>query len=79
MTQAIATIVALLILFVVILSVWLATARKQKIQAEAATKALEGAQELESAGNKVMAEPVADEPAWIAGARERLRERDRES
>lgn len=74
MTEAIATIVVLLLLFVIILSVWLSTARKKQVQAETATKALTGANEVQREGNKVMAEPVADELAWLAAARDRLRD-----
>ena len=74
MTEAIATIVVLLLLFVIILSVWLSTARKKQVQAEAATKALTGAQEVQREGNKVMAEPVADELAWLRTTRDRVRD-----
>ena len=78
MTQAIAAIVVTLLVTVVSLAVWLSTSRKKHVQAETATKALQGAKEVQNAGNKVMAEPVADELAWLVAARQRLRDaRDR--
>ena len=76
MTQAIAAVVVTLLVLIIALAVWLATARKKQVQAEAATKALTGAHEVQHEGNKVMAEPVADEDAWLAAARERARLRD---
>lgn len=74
MTQAIAAVVVTLLVAVVSLIVWLSTSRKKQVQAEAATKALTGANEVQREGNKVMAEPVADELAWIDAARDRLRD-----
>lgn len=74
MTQAIAAVVVTLLVAVVSLIIWLSTARKKQVQAEAATKALTGAHEVQREGNKVMAEPVADELAWIDAARDRLRD-----
>lgn len=73
MTQAIAAVVVTLLVAVVSLIVWLSTARKKQVKAEAATAALTGAHEVQREGNKVMAEPVADELAWIDAARDRLR------
>lgn len=75
MTQAIAAVVVTLLVAVVSLIIWLSTSRKKQVQAEAATKALTGAHEVQREGNKVMAEPVADELAWLAAARQRLRDR----
>lgn len=74
MTQAIAAVVVTLLVLIIALAVWLATARKKQVQAETATKALTGAQEVQHAGNKVMAEPVADESAWLAATRDRVRD-----
>lgn len=74
MTQAIAAVVVTLLVAVISLAIWLATARKRQVQAETATKALTGAQEAQHAGNKVMAEPVADESAWLDAARDRVRD-----
>lgn len=74
MTQAIAAVVVTLLVAVVSLIIWLSTARKKQVQAEAVTKALTGAHEVQREGNKVMAEPVADELAWIDAARDRLRD-----
>lgn len=74
MAQAVAALVVTLVAAVVALIVWLSTARKKQVQAETATKALTGAKEIQREGNKVMAEPVADELAWIDAARDRLRD-----
>jgi beta-lactam-binding protein with PASTA domain len=75
MTQVIAAVVVALLVAVVSLIVWLSTARKKQVQAEAVSEALKGAKEVQSVGNKVMAEPVADELAWLVAARQRLRDR----
>ena len=74
MTQAIAAVVVTLLVAVVSLIIWLSTSRKKQVQAETATKALQGAHEVQREGNKVMAEPVADELAWLDSARDRLRD-----
>lgn len=74
MTQAIAAVVVTLFVAVVSLVVWLSTARKKQVEAETATKALTGAHEVQREGNKVMAEPVADEAAWLDAAWDRVRD-----
>lgn len=56
---------------------WLSKARKAQAVAETKTDALEGALELKHEGDKIMAEPVADESAWIADWARRLREAER--
>lgn len=73
MIQAIAAVAVVLLIAVVSLVIWVSASRKKQVQAEVATKALTGAQEFQREGNKVMAEPVADELAWIDAARERMR------
>lgn len=78
MTQAIAAVIVTLFVALVASIIWVSISRKKQVQAEEATKALKGAKEVQHAGNKVMAEPVADELAWLAAARQRLRDaRDR--
>ena len=72
MTQAIAAVVVTLLIAVVSLVVWLSTARKKQVEAEAATAALKEAGKVQREGNKIMAEPVADELAWLTRARKRL-------
>lgn len=73
MTQAIAAVVVVLLVATVSLVVWLSTARKKQVEAEAATKVLTGAHEVQREGNKIMAEPVADERHWFHVARDRVR------
>lgn len=78
MTQAIAAVIVTLFVALVASIIWVSISRKKQVQAETATKALKGAKEVQHEGNKVMAEPVADELAWLAAARQRLRDaRDR--
>lgn len=55
---------------------WLSKARKAQVVAESKSNGLEKALELKHEADKIMAEPVADESAWLAATRERLRDQD---
>lgn len=52
--------------------VWLSKSRKAQVRAEATSDALKIAKELRHEADKVMAEPVADERAWLRRVRDRL-------
>jgi len=53
---------------------WLSKARKAQVKAESKAEALSKGAELRKNADKIMAEPVADESAWLVTAAERLRD-----
>lgn len=54
--------------------VWLSKSRKKQVKAEIQVDALMKAQEVRSEADVIMAEPVADESAWLDAAARRLRD-----
>ncbi len=53
---------------------WLSKARKGQVKAEAEATALREGNAKRVDADKIMAEPVADESAWLVTAAERLRD-----
>ncbi len=77
MTQAVAGAALVLLIAVVALVVWLSRSRTNEIQAETEATALREGERQSHAADEIMAEPVADEHAWLKRTRDRLRERNR--
>ena len=70
------------VLFValVALIIWLSKSREKQVKAELQRDALIKGAEVRNAADKIMAEPVADEAAWLVAVAKRLREeRDKRS
>lgn len=74
-----AAVICILLILLVASLIWLRRAYGAQVKAETEVTALTKGQEKKSVGDKIMAEPTAFEPAWIKLARERMRDRDRES
>ena len=56
--------------------IWLSKSRKAQVKAEIQVKALTEGMEKRNEADAIMAEPVADESAWLIAAAERLRDSD---
>ncbi len=64
-------IVGILTAALVTVTVWLAKSRSAQVKAQTQNESLVQNQERHSEADKIMAEPVADEDAWLAAAIQR--------
>lgn len=74
MTLGIGVFALLLFGVIIILVIWLTKSRDRAIKAETISVALIKGNERSHEANKVMAEPIADESAWLRRAYDRLRD-----
>jgi len=79
MTQAIVAVGLTLVAGLAGTIYWLSKARTGQVRAEEQSKSLRKGHERDSLAHRIMEEPSAFEPRWLRAARQRVRDRDRES